>query len=76
MAITSCAAKMYGNQLVRLFKYLFLLFCLVAIGLPVVKLFGVIDWSWWIVAAPIWLTCIIVIGGWAVLETLLFPPPP
>ncbi len=60
---------------VRLRKYLFLLFCLVALGLPVAQLLGMIDWSWWIVAAPIWLICIAVLGGRTLVETLHFPFP-
>ena len=30
-------------------------FSLVALGLPVAKLLDVINWSWWVIAAPLWL---------------------
>ena len=70
------AAMKIGNPPMRLRKYLFFLFCLVVLGLPVAKFLGVIDWSWWIVAAPIWLTCIVALGGGVVMGTMLFPPPP
>lgn len=60
---------------VRLRKYPLWLFCLVALGLPVTQLLGMIDWSWWIVAAPIWLICIVVLGGRTLAETLHFPFP-
>ena len=58
---------------VRLCKYLFLLFCLVALGLPVAQLLEIVNWSWWVVAAPIWLICIVVLGGWTLVETPHFP---
>jgi hypothetical protein len=57
-------------------KNLFLAFCLVALGLPVAQLLGMIDWSWWIVAAPMWLICVVVLGGRELVERLLFPSPP
>jgi hypothetical protein len=53
-----------------------LAFSLVALGLPVAQLLGMIDWSWWIVAAPMWLICMVVLGGWELVERLLFPFPP
>ncbi len=37
----------------RLYRYTFILFCLVALGLPVAKVLDVIDWSWWVAAAPL-----------------------
>ncbi len=37
----------------RLYRYTFKLFCLVALGLPVAKLLDVVDWSGWVIAAPL-----------------------
>ena len=52
------------------------LVCLVALGLPVAKLLDVIDWSWWVIAAPLWLILVIVLFTWGALTVLLNPRPP
>ncbi len=57
----------------RLYRYTFILFCLVALGLPVAKVLDVIDWSWWVAAAPLWLILIIALFAWGVLAVLLYP---
>ena len=63
----------------RLYRYTFKLFCLVALGLPVAKLLDVIDWSWWVVAAPLWLVAIVVLAAGHALVIGLwqgYPRPP
>ncbi len=60
----------------RLYRYTFKLFCLVALGLPVAKLLGVIDWSWWVIAAPLWLILVIALFAWGALTVLLNNLPP
>ncbi len=57
----------------RLYRYTFKLFCLVALGLPVAKLLDVIDWSWWVIAAPLWLILVIMLFAWGALTVLLYP---
>ena len=52
------------------------LVCLVALALPGAKLLGLIDWSWWIVAAPVWLVSFIILVAWGLLSILLYPRPP
>ncbi len=52
------------------------LVCLVALGLPVAKLLDVIDWSWWVIAAPLWLILVIVLFTLGALTVLLNPRPP
>ena len=52
------------------------LVCLVALGLPVAKLLDVIDWSWWVIAAPLWVILVIVLFTWGALTVLLNPRPP
>ena len=41
-----------------------ILFCLVSFGLPAAKLLGVIDWSWWVIAAPLWLLLVFALFAW------------
>ncbi len=57
----------------RLYRYTFKLFCLVALILPVAKLLDVIDWSWWVIAAPLWLILVIALFAWGALAVLLYP---
>ncbi len=52
------------------------LVCSVALGLPVAKLLDVIDWSWWVIAAPLWLILVIVLFTLGALTVLLNPRPP
>ena len=59
-----------------LYRYTFNLFCLVALILPVAKLLDVIDWSWWVIAAPLWLAAIVVlVAGHAVVIGFFLRPP-
>ena len=60
---------------VHLLRAALFLLCLVALSLPAAKLLALIDWSWWIVAAPFWLACIVVLVAWEAL-TVLAPRPP
>ena len=60
----------------RLYRYTFELFCLVALGLPVAKLLDVVDWSWWVIAAPFWLILVTALFAWGTLSVLLYPRPP
>ena len=57
----------------RLYRYTFKLFCLVALGMPVAKLLDVIDWSWWVIAAPLWLVLVVALFAWGALTALLYP---
>ena len=50
-----------------------LIFCLVLLALPVAKLLGWIDWSWWVALAPLWAVCIIVLIVWGGLSWMLWP---
>lgn len=38
---------------------------IVALALPVLKLFGLIGWAWWVAFAPLWafLIVLLVVGG-------------
>ncbi len=60
----------------RLYRDTFKLFCLVALGLPVAKLLDVVDWSWWVIAAPLWLILVIALFAWGALTVLLYARPP
>jgi hypothetical protein len=44
---------------------------LAAIALIAAKLLGLIGWSWWIVAAPLWLWAVIVLAAGGLLVALL-----
>ncbi len=59
----------------RLYRYTFKIFCLVALILPVAKLLDVIDWSWWVIAAPLWLILVIALFAWGALTALFFVMP-
>lgn len=42
---------------------------LLLLALIVLKLTGTIDWSWWAVLAPLWISIVIYVGiFWAVLK--------
>lgn len=60
----------------HLYKAALFLVCLAALALPGAKLLGLIDWSWWIVAAPFWLACVIMLVAWGALAILLYPRSP
>ncbi len=64
------------NMRLRLYRYTFILFCLVALILPGAKLLGLVGWPWWIVALPIWLAAIVVLVAGHALVIGLFPRPP
>ena len=51
------------------------LFCLVAFGLPAAKLLDVIDWSWWVIAAPLQLTLAIALFAWGARLVLWYRRP-
>ena len=59
----------------RLYRYTFKLFCLVALGLPVAKVLDVIDWSGWVIAAPLWLLLVIALFAWGALTALFVGMP-
>ena len=42
-----------------------------AIGLVfvVLKLFGVIDWSWWVVTSPLWVDLVLIVAAQTLLTT-------
>ena len=61
---------------VHLLKAALFLFCLAALALPAAKVLGLVDWSWWIIAAPLWLTCIVVLAAGGALAVFLVPRPP
>ena len=60
----------------RLYRYTFKLFCLVALGLPIAKLLGLVGWSWWVIAAPLWLILVIALFAWGALTVLFYARPP
>ena len=39
----------------------------------VLKLTGLINWSWWWVTAPLWIPAALYISAWAVLVLILLP---
>ncbi len=59
----------------RLYRYTFILFCLVALGLPVAKVLDVIDWSGWVAAAPLRLILVIALFAWGALTALFVGMP-
>ena len=42
--------------------------CVLAVVFIVLKLIGVIDWSWWWVLAPVWIPVIIVVIAYIVIS--------
>ncbi len=50
--------------------------CLVLLALPVAKLLGWIDWSWWVALAPLWALCVIALIAGSSLILLLWRRPP
>ena len=48
---------------------------LAAIALIAAKLFGLIGWSWWIVAAPLWSLAVIILAAGGLLMILLRSAP-
>jgi len=49
--------------------------CLAALALIAAKLLGLMDWSWWLVTAPLWLWAVIVLITGGALTALLSRPP-
>ncbi len=47
---------------------------LAAVALIGAKLFGLIGWSWWIVAAPVWSLAVIFLAAGGLLLSLLRGP--
>lgn len=57
----------------RLYRYTFILFCLVALILPGAKLSGLVEWPWLVIAAPLWLILVFALFAWGALTALLYP---
>ncbi len=53
----------------------FLAAWLAAVALIAAKLFGLIGWSWWIVAAPLWSLAVIILAAGGLLMILLRSAP-
>ena len=53
----------------------FLVAWLAAVALIAAKLFGLMGWSWWIVAAPLWSLAVIVLAAGGLLMILLRSAP-
>lgn len=42
-----------------------------SVTLAALKLMGVVDWSWWVVASPIWIPAVLMVAGLALVTTFM-----